>query len=230
MAVKKGVRYLELDVWSSKDGEIVVIHDESVERTTDGRGLVRDLTLRELKKLDAGYWFSPKGEDHYPFRGKGVRIPTLGEILEAFPDVMINVEIKQKFPPLENLLWEVISRSDAIERVLIASKYHSVISRVRAKFGRTVPTSASRMECWTFAMWYAGGKRWDLHMQAKALQVPERFMGVHYMTRGFVEAAHQLGLEVHVWTINDAQRMERFLKLGVDGVMGDYPDMFPMGW
>ncbi len=227
-AVERGVRYLELDVWSSKDGKVVVIHDESVDRTTDGRGSVRDLTLKELKGLDAGYWFRLRGQGSYPFRGKGIRIPTLEEVLRAFPDVMLNIEVKQRFPPMEELLWEMLSRNDSLDRVLIASRYHEVILRVRAKFRGSVPTSASRKEGWMFAKWYARGKKGALFTDAKALQIPEKWMGVDYITRGFIEAAHHLGLEVHVWTVNHKRRIERFLRLGVDGIMGDYPEMFPM--
>jgi len=100
-ALREGAEILELDVHGTRDGHVVVIHDATLERTTDGSGPVREHTLEEILRLDAGYRFeSEPGE--YPFRGKGLRIPTLADVLERFPDTPLNIEVKQLDPPIED--------------------------------------------------------------------------------------------------------------------------------
>lgn len=224
LALSMGIKYLELDVWTSKDGHVVVFHDETLQRTTNGKGPLRTRTLDELKRLDAGYWFKGNGEEGYPFRGKGITIPTLDEVLKSLPDAMLNIEIKQKSPPMEEPLRDVLVKNGALERVFLASEDHGVISRIRAAFRGEAATGASRRECWEFVKWYATGRRGKLNIEAQALQIPEKFWGIDYLSRGLIKAAQSLGLEVHVWTVNDPKRIEGFLRLGVDGIMSDYPE------
>lgn len=228
LAMEMGVRYLELDVRMSRDGHVVVFHDDTLERTTDGRGSVREHDLAQLKMLDAGYHFLPQGAIRPPYRGKGVRIPTLEEVLREFSVAMLNIEVKQKEPPLEEALWEVLSRNRAMDRVLLAAEDAGVLRRLRARFGDGVATGISRQEGFRFARWYLGGRKGALHLEGQALQIPERVAGVDYITRGFIQAAHELGLEVHIWTVNDEGRMRRFLDMGADGIMTDFPERFPV--
>ena len=93
-AVEMGADILEMDIHASADGVLIVHHDDTVDRTTNGSGAIRDHTLTELKELDAGYHWSADGGETYPFRGKGMRIPTLEEVLEAFPKTRLNIDIK----------------------------------------------------------------------------------------------------------------------------------------
>lgn len=229
LALRMGVKYLELDVHMSRDGHVVVIHDRTLERTTDGRGAVQDHLLWELKKLDAGYCFVPVGAQEPVFRGKGIRIPLLEEVLQEFPEAMLNVEVKQKSPPMEDSLWQVLSKNRALERVLLASEDGETLRRLRARFGPGVATGISREEGFRFVRWYLGCKRRPYRPEGQALQIPERIKGFDYIGKGLIEAAHELGLEVHVWTVNDSFRMKRLLELGVDGIITDFPERFPLG-
>ncbi len=229
MALDMGVRYLELDVHMSRDGHVVVIHDETLERTTDGRGYVKDQPVSELKKLDAGYRFLPAGSREPVFRGKGLRIPLLEEVLQEFPKAMLNIEVKQRTPPMEDSLWKVLHRNGALDRVLLASEEAEILRRVRRRFGPEVATGISRQEGFQFAKWYLVGKRGCYRPQGQALQIPERIKGFNYIGAGLIEAAHQLGLEVHVWTVNHPGRMRHLLGLGADGIITDFPERFPVG-
>jgi glycerophosphoryl diester phosphodiesterase len=222
-----GSPYLELDVRVTLDGEVVVIHDETADRTTNGSGSVRRMNLGELRLLDAGHWFCPAGECDYPFRGLGIRVPTLSQVLETFPHAMVNIEVKQGEPPMEEALREVLVRHGALERVLLASENAEILTRVRERFGTRVATGISREEGIRFARWVLGGRKGDLQMGGQALQIPERLAGRDYITSDFIRAAHDLGLEVHVWTVNDPVRMRNFVEMGADGVMTDFPDRFP---
>ncbi|MEA2625619.1 MAG: glycerophosphoryl diester phosphodiesterase, partial [Candidatus Binatota bacterium] len=117
-ALDDGAEILELDVHATRDGEVVVIHDPTVDRTTDGHGAVRDLTLADLGRLDAGHAFLRDGG--FPFRGSGIRVPTLAEVIDEFPTVPLNVEIKQREPEIEAVVAALVARRGAMKRVMLA--------------------------------------------------------------------------------------------------------------
>lgn len=218
-----GADVLELDVHSTADGTLVVMHDATVERTTDGAGAIHSMTLAELRRLDAGYRFTPDGGRTYPFRGKGVLVPTLAEVFDACPGARFNIEPKQQQPSIVGPLCRMIRERGLARRVLVGSFSASVLAEFRAACPE-VATSASTAEVATFltlSTTHAGAEH---SLAANALQVPEYMGGVHVLTRSFVEAAHARDLQVHVWTINRPEDMERILALGVDGIMTDYPD------
>jgi glycerophosphoryl diester phosphodiesterase len=227
LGLEMGAPYLELDVRMTRDGHVVVIHDEMVDRTTNGRGRVQSMSLRDLRQLDAAYRFERGGGD-YPFRDLGISVPSLSEVLERFPGAMLNIELKQKKPPMEEALYRVLDGHDAMNRVLLASEHEEILGRVRAGFGTRAATGISRREGLRFARWFLWRRRGKPIFGGMALQIPARLAGMDYITTGLVEAAHALGLEVHVWTVNDPARMKRFLGLGADGIMTDYPDAFPL--
>src|SRR5215212_7629564 len=104
LAVEAGAGGLELDVHITRDGRLVVIHDATVDRTTGGTGAVSGMTIDELRGLDAGYKFSPEAGPTRPYRGRGVRVPTLDEVLEEFPGVAVNIDIKAGLPGIEAAL------------------------------------------------------------------------------------------------------------------------------
>jgi glycerophosphoryl diester phosphodiesterase len=216
-----GADRLELDVHETKDGEIVVFHDEFLERTTDGLGLLRDRTLAELRRLDAGHWFE-SSPAVYPFRGKGLRIPTLAEVLERFPDVPLNVELKHDNGGTVERFFDLLDRHDARERVLAAAFEDPIIRRIREVAPEAV-TSLSADEVFTFYGCCVTGSPDGYRPPGKALQVPPSYDGIEVVTPAFVGAAHALDMEVHVWTINDEVEIERLLDLGVDGIMSDFP-------
>jgi glycerophosphoryl diester phosphodiesterase len=201
-----------------------VIHDESVDRTTDGTGAVHDFTLADLRQLDAGYEFSPDNGQTFPFRGQGIGIPTLEEVFAAFPDMRINVEIKQSDPPIEAAVLEVIERAGAQQRVLVGSEYDDVMARFRS-LAPDIATSAATNEVRNFYLAQLLRVSAIYRPLADAFQVPEYAGSTHVVTPSFVDAAHHHGVKVHVWTVNDAETMQRLLDIGVDGIITDRPDV-----
>ncbi len=224
LGVEAGAGGLELDVHMTLDGEIVVIHDPTVDRTTDGSGAVARMTLEEIRTLDAGYRFSPDGGSTYPYRGRGLRVPRLAEVYEEFPDSPVNIAIKGAQPGVEEAVLRVIREAGAAGRTLVASKLHGVVRRFRRISGGRIPTAASRREIARFYL-LSRLRLERLYRPAyDALQVPPEYLGTRVVTPRFIEAAHARGLWVDVWTINDPEEMRRLLDLGADGVMTDRPE------
>lgn len=210
---------LEMDARLTRDGRVVVIHDASVDRTTDGMGLVADLTLSEVRELDAGYRFRDESGAH-PFRGKGAVVPTLEEVLVTFPDVWINVECKE--PAVAEPLAKLVSHHGAEHRVLIAGERES--SR-RGAEGYPGPWGASLVQGLLFWILHAlpGGSPYT--PRADILQVPEFWKGLRVVTPRFVREAHRLNVPVQVWTVDRLEDMRRLLEWGVDGIQTDRPDV-----
>ncbi len=222
-AVEAGSGGLELDVHLTRDGHVVVIHDATVDRTTSGSGPVNGATLSELQGLDAGHGFSPDGGMTYPYRGRGLRVPTLAEVLEEFPGVSINIDIKDLESGYEKAVIEVLREAGAEGRALVVSEHHPAVRRVRKVSGGSVATGASRREVVVFYLLSALCLEGLLRPDYDALQVPVSYGRLALVTRRFVEAAHALGVRVDAWIINDAAEMRRVLDLGVDVVMTDRP-------
>ncbi len=220
-AVKLGVDVLEMDVQSTKDGELVVIHDETVDRTTNGTGRVEELTLAEIQNLDAGYTWTPDDGATYPFRGQGLRIPTLAEVLAAFPEVRMNIEIKQR--PVAAPLCRMLRDHGMAERVLIAAFDAGTMSRFR-RLCPEVATAVAEKEIRTFYGLNLAHLGRFYRPPAEALQIPEYHGDRRVLTRPFIRAAHGRNMEVHVWVVNDVNDMRRMVDLGADGIITDYPD------
>ncbi|MDP8948706.1 MAG: glycerophosphodiester phosphodiesterase [Actinomycetota bacterium] len=225
LAVESGAGGLELDVHMTSDGYLVVIHDASVDRTTEGSGLVRDITLREMRSLDAGYRFTPDGGSTYPYRGRGVWVPRLGEVLREFPDHRVNVDIKEARPGIEAALLEVVSEAGARDRVLVVSEASEVVERFRKLSGGGISTGASQREIEEFYRSSEMHREDSLRPLYDALQVPVEYQGREVVTPRFVEAAHNSNVRVDVWTINEEEEMRRLLDLGVDVVMTNRPEV-----
>jgi glycerophosphoryl diester phosphodiesterase len=223
LAVELGATYLELDVHGTRDGEIVVIHDPSLERTTNGEGLVREHVFSAIDLLDAGYQFSTDGR-HFPYRGQGVRIPRLATLLARFPELRFNIEVKQESPPIVDAVLDVIRRARCIERVLLAAEHDSIMAVIRRAVGDEIATSFSAGEVVEFFGRMGGGID-GYEPLGRALQIPTSYNDIELITGESVAAAHRLGLEIHAWTINDRAEIERLLSLGVDGVMSDLPGL-----
>lgn len=218
-----GVDVLELDVHSTLDGKLVVLHDRTIDRTTNGQGNVKDLTLDELKKLDAGYKFTTDGGQTFPFRGKGITVPTLEEILAAFPSMTFNIEPKQQTPSITKPLCAILREKNATGNVIVGSFRQEVLDEFRRECAE-VATSASPSEVSRFLAYYKTGIASSYAPPMQALQVPENVGYLNVVSKDFVETAHKLNLKVHVWTINKPEDMQRLLDMGVDGIMTDYPD------
>ncbi len=138
-----GADALELDIHTTRDGQIVVIHDDTIDRTTDGVGLVATYTLDELRRFDAGYRFTADGGQTYPYRGQGVTIPTLREVFTRFPDVRVNIDLKQDTPTSAALFWELLQAMDAADRVLVGAFEPATMTTFRRLTGGRVATAAS---------------------------------------------------------------------------------------
>jgi len=218
-----GADVLELDVHGSRDGVVVVFHDATLERTTNGTGPLRTHTLYELQRLDAGYHFTRDGRD-YPYRGHGVRIPTLEAVLKQFPLAPCNIEIKQEDPLIVEEVVGIIRRFDAQHRVLLAAEHHAIMREIRLHAG-DIATSFSAEEVADFINRLRGGNFAGYRPAGRALQIPPRFGDIELVTAESIAAAHRCGLEVHAWTINQRDEMEELLRLGVDGLMSDLPGL-----
>lgn len=213
-AVDLGYRYLETDVHVSRDGEVVIFHDDDLGRLTDGTGKLADRDWGDLRLLDAAYHFLSDGG--HPLRGTGVRMPLLEEAVKTFPDQLFNIDLKQR--GIAGRVAEEIRRLGIGERVLIGSFHDWRIHRFRRAAPR-VATSAGPFElAWGFLRRRPGG-------EAVAYQVPERIGPFRIVTRRLVDAARLAGKQVHVWTVNDPSDMRRLLDLGVDGIVTDRPEL-----
>jgi glycerophosphoryl diester phosphodiesterase len=224
--VALGADALELDIQTTREGEIVVIHDWTVDRTTDGAGPVSGYTLAELLRLDAGYRFTPDGGRSFPFRGRGIAVPTLGEVLDHFPALRVNIDLKESTPAREARLWALLRERGAEDRVLVASgDRHAPIVRFRRLCGGRAATSASEAEIRAFVLATAARTARWLRPAYDALQLPETYRGIRLVSPALLAAAHRHGLDVHVWTVDARADMERLLAMGVDGLMTDRPDV-----
>jgi len=216
-----GAPYAELDVHATRDGVVVVAHDPDLRRTCSRDGLISALDARALADADAGFTFTSDGRT-FPFRGRGLRIPTLAEVLTACPQNRFIVEVKQTTPSVVSAMLAVIDRLGMARRVLIASEHQAPLDEVRA-LRPGLPTSFSSIE---IAGFFAAlnSSAHDYLPPADALQIPPRYQGMELATPASVAAAHRLGIELHVWTINEESEMRALLAMGVDGILTDFPD------
>ncbi len=221
-----GVDVLETDMRSTADGALVLSHDPTVDRTTNGSGRITEYSLKQLKNLDAGYRWSQDGGRSFPFRGQGITVPTLEEVFSACPEARFNIDIKQVRPSLARRFCGAIRDFGMEDRVMVAS-FHS---RALGEFRRACPhiaTSASKGEARLF---YLFTLLWPWAASAPAgcyaLQVPLTRNGLRVAARRFLASAHRRNLHVHAWTVNEAAEMELLIRLGVDGIVTDYPDRF----
>ena len=221
-AVKLGVDVLEMDVRSTGDGQLIILHDDTVARTTNATGPVENYSLVDLKKLDAAHRWSPDNGQTFPLRKKGVKIPTLTEVFTAFPQTKMNLEIKDTRSSTIHSLCRLIHDHQMTKKIMVASFDADSLKEFRSVCPQ-VATSAGASE----AMLFYGLQKVYLEAayspDAQALQVPETFRDLRVVNRRFIEAAHARNMRVQVWTVNDVDAMQRLLNLGVDGIMTDYP-------
>ncbi|GGI03353.1 glycerophosphodiester phosphodiesterase family protein [Egicoccus halophilus] len=225
LALEQGADVLEMDLQVTADGEVVVIHDGTVDRTTDGTGAVAELTLSEVQALDAGWYFTDT-DGGQPFRGQGIRIPTLREVLERYPDHPLIVELKTDgglaiVDPVLDLL-RAYGRDDG--SVTVASFSTEFLTPVRERLP-DVPTNMPEGETTGFYVRQLVGLHPWWSPPGEVFQVPEYHDGRRVVTSRFVRAAERLGVDVQVWTVNEPEQMHRLLDAGVHGIMTDVPDV-----
>jgi glycerophosphoryl diester phosphodiesterase len=225
-----GVDGFELDVRLSRDGEVMVIHDADVDRTTNGKGRVSALKADELRSLDAGCRFKDSRQRE---AGEDTRIPRLRDVLARFPDELLIIELKGANPALPPRAFEIVREAGALDRVCFGGFQRHMLIGVR-RCGRrhtsdhpampVVCSSASREETrWSlYRSWVRLPWPWRPY---DAFQVPEISRGTRVVSPEFVRVAHARGLLVQVWTVNDELSMQRLLEWGVDGLISDRPDL-----
>ena len=214
-AVELGYRYLETDVHTTSDGVLLLFHDDSLDRVTDGRGRISELTAAEVAAARIG------GREP---------VPLFDELVTAFPDVRLNLDVKD-WSSVRSLA-DGIERHHAHQRVLVASFSDRRRRAVLKLLSLPVASSAGVMTNALFvllgplmpAVWLRRVLRRALR-DVQALQVPVRYGVFRVVTAGYVRRAHALGLVVHAWTINDPAEMRRLLELGVDGIVTDRADL-----
>ncbi len=219
-ARKVGVDVLEMDIRRTRDGVLVVMHDGSVDRTTSGSGRIDEMTLAEIKALDAGYNFTTDQGATYPFRGEGLTVPTLIEIFETFPDDYMIIEIKGDDPTVSADYAAVLREYDRFQSVITASFDEPVIDAFRAAAPGAL-TSMAQNEVIAFFGLNAEGEA-SYTPPGEFLHVPPGFQGIEVMTPEFVAKANRFGLPIHVFgTGNDADVMQALIDVGARGLMVD---------
>ena len=218
----EGADIFEIDVRATADGEIVVIHDSTLDRTTDGAGPVASLSAVEIARLDAGFRFTPDGGRTFPYRGQEVGVPRLVDLMREFPDVPLNIEIKEGTPGIVAEVAALVRRARA--PVVLAAEHDAIMQQIR-RVAPDIPTSLAAGEVAAFIAALEGGEHPVLPEGAVALQIPPQFGGITLVSAASVAAAHALGAEVHVWTINDPEEVRALVALGCDGIITDFPGL-----
>lgn len=222
-ALQHDVDILEMDVYLTKDGHPVVLHDATVNRTTNGTGRVTDLTLAEVQSLDAGYRFTADGGKTFPWRDQGVVIPTLDEVLTEFPGVPLLIEFKQSAPALVERVIDVVEEHGAGGRVMYASFHDAAVQRAR-QLAPHVPTSYGQGEAFRYVVLQKLGLGAFVSPVASTLQLPEWQGPLRVANPGLARLARRQGLDLHVWTVNEEEAMHRLIGVGATGIITDYPD------
>jgi len=212
----------ECDVHLSRDGVPVVIHDPTLDRTTNASGPVSRRSVRELADVDAGYRFGPQQD--FPFRGRGIGVPPLEELLRRVPDGRVIIEMKTGQPELARAVIDVLRRTGSTGRACVGSFNKDGLDVIRAEAAEIV-TSASEIEArWTL---YRSWARWPLAAKRSyvAFQVPERAGRLQVISPAFLAQAHRDGGRVDVWVVDRPEDIDRLFDVGVDGVISDRPDL-----
>jgi glycerophosphoryl diester phosphodiesterase len=218
-AVELGFRHLETDLHMTADGVLVCLHDPTVDRTTEGSGRVQAMTLGELQRLDAGHRHTISGD--FPFRGMGVRVPTLEEVVTSFPEVALVLDLKMG--GMASTLARLIDRHSLHERVIVGSIRDSRIAEFREAAGSRVPTSVGR--AWA-RLWLLASRSGRAGPgMPEAIHLPVRTRGLRPVDRRLVAAATLSGAQVHVWTVNRREEMIEMLDVGAGGIISDRPDL-----
>ncbi len=217
LAVEQGADALELDVHATADDVPVVLHDPTLERTTDRAGAVAALPLARVREADAGARFSPDGGRTYPWRGRGVAVPTLAEVLDALPQCPLLIEIK--VPGAQDAVRRVLLAHQAAGRCVVASAEHAALAAFADPPFVRGGSRREALRLWAGVLVGLPPRR----VRYGVLALPERRGGLPVLTRRFVAAARRLGCAVHAWTVNDPAAARALWARGVSGIITDVP-------
>lgn len=226
-AVEIGADVLEMDAHITKDGHIVLMHDETVDDTTDGTGLIEEMALDDLKQLDAAYEWSNDGGQTFPYRGQGIQVPTLDELFQKFPQMRYVIEIKLTKNPIDQPLCDLIRQHGMQDKVVVASFHDEAMQNFRATCPE-VATSASRGEVTKFVILgkvFLSGLVRPEYQSIQPPFDPEESYNIPIMTKRFIREAHAKNVRVEPWTVNDPELMKQYIEWGVDGIITDRPDL-----
>lgn len=219
-----GSDVLDADMHMSSDGVLVLVHDEEVDKLSDGSGAVRDLKLEELRALDFGYEFTTDDGQTYPYRGQGHGIVTLEEMFTEFPDIRFGVEIKQTVPEAADKFCAMIKQFGYEDKVLVSSFAQDNMTRFR-KACPSVATSGTTDEVTKFYIAQYLRLPGLYKPPFNSLQVPEERSGREILTDNFVESAYRWGQPIIPWTINETADFQRLTNsYELDGINTNYPD------
>jgi glycerophosphoryl diester phosphodiesterase len=224
-----GVDMLEYDVHMTKDGHLVVIHDETVDRTTNGEGSVSEMTLAQIKRLDAAYHYRDI-RGNYVYRGQGVTIPTVEELFIEFPDMPHLIEIKEgddsaEEGKMERKLWELIERYQMQDRVIVSSFSDQIIANFQEQAQGRVPVATPRQETIRFTVLHKLYLNRLYRPKSDVLMIPTDSGMFNLADQRLIDGAQRLNMKAIYWTINDEQTMRVLLNMGVDGIITDRPDL-----
>ncbi len=217
-AVSMGARHLETDIHVSADGIVHCFHDDYLERTTDGVGRFGALTASEIAQLDAGFNHQRNGA--HQFRASGVRVPRFEEVVATFPEVQFIVDLKED--AVVEPFAELARKLNISHRMIVGSFSDERLGRFRKLTSGQVPTSTGPSEARSWLLASRVGRGGPTG--ADALQLPQQMRGIRVVDKKLVDAAHERGLQVHVWTVNEPERMRHLIDLGVDGLVTDRID------
>ena len=225
-----GVDFLDIDVHMTRDGHLVGIHDNTVDRTTNGQGRVDAYTLAELQKLDAGYWFLDL-QGAYSYRGKGVMIPALEEVFEVYAaKYYLHFEVKAAYPrkgpsQIEEKLWTLIQHYQMEQKTIVASFDQAIVARFNRLAGGQVVVGAGRLEVASFVLAHKCRLPGLYHRRSHVLAIPLASSGISLKDRALINGAHRLGMHVYYWTIDDPAMMQELIELEADGIFTNCPDV-----
>lgn len=223
-----GVDVFEYDIHQTADGHLVVIHDPSVDRTTDGSGLVNEMTLAEVQALDAGYHFKDE-QGEYSYRNQGVYIPTVVEVFEAYPDMRQLIEIKDTNDPvlydeIIQQLWNLIQEYKMEDQVMIGSFDHEINEAFEELSEDKIPIGAGEQAVRDFANMHVPYLNGLAKSSVDSLQLPVEEEGHNLASKNIIRSAKKRNMAIYYWTINEKDEMKELILKGVDGLITDYPD------
>ena len=227
-STKAGADILEFDTHLTADGELVVSHDPSVDRMTNGQGLINEMTLEEIRELDAGYNYKDENGD-YSYRGEGIEIPAIREVFEEYPDMLYLIELKDTNQPelydeVIQEMWALIQEYNMEDQVTIASFDHEINEGFQKVSNGEAAIGAGQEEVTPFVIFHILKLNALADINADSLQLPIEQYGFDLINQNLLDSAEERNIQVFYWTINEVETMRELVEKDVDGIMTDYPD------
>ncbi|RUL55929.1 MULTISPECIES: glycerophosphodiester phosphodiesterase [Lysinibacillus] len=224
-----GVDGFEVDIRLTKDEEIILFHDDSVDRTSDGVGFVKDFTLEELKQLNFGYHFQDL-EGNFPYREEKIEVVTLRELFETFPNTYINIDIKDGPDTYEgslmpSKLWRLIEEFEVENRIVVTSFFSEQVDRFNLYAQNRVALGAGENDVRKAFTAFSSQFGHLYHPKVDVFQIPPKSGVVSLDSPKFINFLSKLNIPVHYWTINDTDTMRHLIEIGAKGIVTDRPDI-----